>query len=412
MTDKRTLTRRTFIAASSLTTLGMSAASSARILGANDAVNIGLIGCGNRGSALRQELLQESEAANAKVIAICDIWESQRKAAAQHVADLQGHDPIQYVDYKDLLANKDLHAVVIATPDHLHPIVLREAAQCHLDAYVEKPLAIDFDDLCRAVDAVKENQTLVQNGTQLRSLPSFTGCREFIQSGQLGTIIRFEQARNEYFPYWYQYRREIKENETDWPKFLAHTKPQPWNPEVYTAWMGYRPFSNGAFGGYMTHFTDLVHYMTGAMYPHSVVSMSWKNQLADSFTVPSCVQAVFDYPEGFSVSYHTTTGNGGANFFRAAGSKGIIDASDWNHPVVSGEGSQDSGAIPEKKEIPPIERDNHMADWLKCIRSRKEPNAGIDAGFAQALTAIMADEALLQNRRMAFDPQARKIVTT
>ncbi|MBN2329657.1 MAG: Gfo/Idh/MocA family oxidoreductase [Candidatus Omnitrophica bacterium] len=403
------LSRRVFIANSSILALGAPAASYARTMSSNDNIHVGLIGCGNRGSSLRMELLKEAEAAHVKITAVCDIWEAKRQAAARHVEDIQGHKPSQYIRYEDVLTQKDLHAVVIATPDHLHPIILRDAAKAALDAYVEKPLAIHFGDLCEAYDAVKANETVVQNGTQLRSLPSFTGCREFVRSGGLGSIIRIEQARNEYYPYWYQYRREIQENETDWNRFLAHAASRPWDPEVYTAWMGYRPFSNGAFGGYMTHFTDLVHYITGASAPRSVVSMSWKNQLKDNFTVPSCVQAVFDYPEGYSVSYHTTTGNGGANFFRAVGSKGILDMSDWNHPVVSGEGSLDPEAIQEKQEIPSTDHDSHMLDWLKCIRSRKQPNAGIEAGFAQALTAIMADEALLQNRRIAFDPQARQL---
>ena len=404
--------RRSFIAASSAFTAGLAwpAASYARVAGSNDRIAIGLIGCGGRGSALRQEVLQHSEAANARVVAVCDIWDAMRERAARHVEDIQGDAPKPYADYKELLAHEGLHAVVIATPDHQHPIMLRDAARAKLDAYVEKPLAINFQDLCEAYDAVKANGTIVQNGTQLRSLPSFTGCREFVGSGGLGTILRMEQARNEYHPYWHQYLRAIKPENTNWQAFLMHAAPQPWNPEVYTGWMGYRPFSNGALGGYMTHFTDLAHYITGVTPPLSVVAMAWKNQHGEKFTVPSSVQAVFEYPGGFSVSYHTTTGNGGANFFRAIGSRGILDMSDWNNPFVSGEGSQDPQALKEKTAITPIPRDEHMLNWLKCVRSREQPNADIDAGFYQALTAIMPDESLRQGRRIGFDPAQRKLI--
>ncbi len=404
--------RRSFIAASSTFTAGLAwtAASQARVAGSNDRIAIGLIGCGGRGSALRQEVLQHAEAANARVVAVCDIWDAMREQAAQHVADIQDAAPKKYADYKELLAHEGLHAVVIATPDHQHPIMLRDAARAKLDAYVEKPLAINFQDLCEAYDAVKANGTIVQNGTQLRSLPSFTGCREFVGSGGLGTILRMEQARNEYYPYWHQYLRAIKPENTNWQAFLMHAAPQPWNPEVYTGWMGYRPFSNGALGGYMTHFTDLAHYITGVTPPLSVVAMAWKNQHGEKFTVPASVQAVFEYPGGFSVSYHTTTGNGGANFFRAIGSRGILDMSDWNNPFVSGEGSQDPQALKEKTVITPIPRDEHMLNWLKCVRSREQPNADIDAGFYQALTAIMPDESLRQGRRIGFDPAQRKLI--
>lgn len=406
------INRRSFVAGASALTVGLAlnAKSYARVVGSNERIAIGLIGCGSRGSALRQEVLQHSEAANAQVVAVCDIWDAKRQAAAQHVEDLQDHAPMQFKDYKELLALDGLHAVVIATPDHQHPVMLRDAARLKLDVYVEKPLAVDFDDLCEAYDAVKENQIIVQNGTQLRSLPSFTGCREFISSGKLGRILRIEQARNEYFPYWHQYKREIRKEDTDWQAFLMNAESRPWDPEVYTAWMGYRPFSNGAFGGYMTHFTDLVHYITGENPPKSVVAMSWDNQHDESFTVPASVQAAFDYPGGFSVSYHTTTGNGGANFFRAIGTRGILDMNDWNNPSVSGEGSNDPQALGEKTPVAHVNRDEHMLNWLKCIRSREQPNANIDAGFNQALTAIMADEALLQGKRICYDAENRKLV--
>lgn len=409
---QQSVNRRSFFASSTIFTIGLSwtASSYAKIIGSNERIVIGLIGCGSRGSALRQEVLKFSETANAKVVAVCDIWDSKSQAAAQHVEDLQGEAPKQYKDYHELLNQKGLHAVVIATPDHQHPIMLRDAAQAKLDAYVEKPLAINFDHLCDAYDAVIQNQTIVQNGTQLRSLPSFTGCREFVQSGALGTLLRIEQARNEYYPYWHQYLKPIKQEDTDWKSFLMHVDPQPWNPELYTGWMGYRPFSNGAFGGYMTHFTDLVHYITGTTPPCSVVSMSWKNQFDSNFTVPSSVQAVFEYPNDFSVSYHTATGNSGASFFRAIGSRGILDMVDWSNPVVSGEGSQDARALGEKQAIPAVECEEHMLNWLTCIRSRKQPNADINAGYHQALTAIMADEALLEGRRIQYDAENRKLV--
>ncbi|MBZ0256859.1 Gfo/Idh/MocA family oxidoreductase [bacterium] len=410
--NAKSLGRRSFVAQSLAVTAGMSftAASYARVAGSNERIAIGLIGCGNRGSHLRGEALKHGDEANSHVVAVCDIWKVPRAAAAQHVSDIQGNAPKQYVDYRKLLEHEGLHGVIIATPDHQHPIMLRDAAQCHLDAYVEKPLAINFDDLCEAYDAVKSNHTLFQAGTQLRSLPSFTGCRELVRSGRLGRILRVEQARNEYLPYWYQYRREIHQEDTDWNAFIMHAPFQKWDPEVYTAWMGYRPFSNGAFGGLMSHFTDLVHYITGSTLPSSAVAISWENQLQDSFTVPDSVQAVFDYPEGFSVSYQTTTGNGGAKSFRLVAANGILDMQDWYHPVLSGEGSQEKDAIQANEAVSPVDHDKHMLDFLKCIRSRKQPNANIDAGFSHAITAIMADEALLRGKRITFDATQRKLV--
>ncbi len=404
--------RRSFLSrtASVAAITPLAASSYARVIGSNDRISVGIIGCGSRGNALLRDFSNNAQEGNAEIVAVCDIWNQRREETRERVGEQQkGRIPRAIISYPELLGCEEIDAVIIATIDHQHPVMLKDAAEQKKDVYVEKPLSIEWKYLKQAFKAVQDNNIVVQNGTQLRSWPSFNGCREFVQSGALGKILRCEQARSSYRPYWHSYKGYLEEKDTDWKAFLMHAPKRPWDADVYTAWMGYRPFSNGALGGMMSHFIDLVHFITGAQAPHSAVAGGGIYVWKDARTVPDAIQATMEYPEEFQVSYCSNYGSGGANYFRIIGTKGVMDLNDWNQPVVSGEGSEDPDRIAEKQNIEPIPRDPHMLNWLKCIRSRKQPNAGIDAGFSHAVAAIMSDEAFLTGRRMIYDPERRKI---
>lgn len=409
--EESRLSRRHFVGSATAATLaaGVTASSYGRVIGSNERISLGLIGCGSRGNAHLRDCLRFGDVANSEMAAVCDIWRARCEKARDTVYEETNKKPRVIYNYEDVISRKDIDAVVIASADHQHPYMLKEAAELKKDVYVEKPLSLKFKPLLNAVKAVKANKVIVQNGTQLRSMSSFTGCRELFQSGQLGDAVKFEQGRNEYRGYWYSRLAEVREEDTDWKAFQMHEKKRPWNPRVYSGWYGHLPYSNGALGGLMSHFIDLVHYITGATAPKAVVAIGGKYLLNDDFTVPDTVQAVFEYP-GFSVSYHTDMGNGGANYFRGVGTKGLLDMVNWGSPIVTGEGCRNPDALPtERVPVTPVERDHHMLDWLKCIRSRKEPNAGIEAGYSQSLAAIMADMALIKKRRMVYNPEKKKI---
>lgn len=408
--ESKNIDRRTFIAgAGASVTVPMAASSYARIVGSNDRLSIGIIGSGVRGTALLRDFLREADTANAQLTTVCDIWRKSRETAIELVEEEQGTAPRALTSYRELLGMSDIDGVIIATIDHQHPTMLRHAAEAGKDAYVEKPLALEFEDLCQACDAVKKHDTIVQNGTQLRSWPTFTGVRQAVRDGGIGRIVKFEQVRNEYEPYWNSREREVEERDTDWKAFLMHAPYRPWDPDVFSAWMGYRPFSNGAFGGYMSHYTDLIHYISGCELPHSAVASGGKYIWHDQRTVPDSVQAVFEYPAGFQVSYCTNTGCGSGSYTRVIGSKGMIDMTNWSKPFITGAGSGHPDAVREQRDIEPVDHDSHMLDWLKCIRAHKQPNANIDAGFSHAVTAIMADLSLLQGQRLVYDPSRREI---
>jgi len=391
----------------------MTAASYARVVGANDRISIGIIGCGGRGLDFHMPGVHKyAKSENIEVTDVCDPWRLRREVAAAKVKEWYGRDARQFVSYRDLLALKDVDAVMIASCDHQHTTHLKAAAKAGKDAYCEKPLAMKLDRLRDTYDAVKDAKTVVQIGTQLRSLPSLTGCRELYKTGILGTVGRIEQCRNDERPYWYKCIKDVKAEDVDWKEFLMDRPMRPFDPVLYSGWYGYREFSDGPVPGMGSHFVDLVHYITGAKFPTSCVCLggtfTWKDE--HNFTCPDHVQALWIYPEGFMVSYSTNFGNGSGDSLKIFGDQGVLDMANKNAPVLTAEGApKRRGQIRGKKPVKEVPRPDHFLDWLQCLRTRKTPNASIDAGYQHAVACIMAVQAYDTGRRMTYDPQKREI---
>ncbi|HOZ48537.1 MAG TPA: Gfo/Idh/MocA family oxidoreductase [Candidatus Hydrogenedentes bacterium] len=410
-----TTTRRHFLktASAGAVALSMSAASRARAQGANERLSIGLIGCGDRGVGAHMVGIHPyDQDQNIEVTAVCDPWRLARERAAAQAKEWYGREPRQFVSYRDLLALDDIDAVMIASCDHQHTAHLEAAAKAQKDVYCEKPLAMDFEKLKRACDAVRENKVVCQIGTQLRSLASMTACRELYKTGILGTVGRIEQCRNGSEPYWYSRVKDVKEEDVDWQEFLMDRPMRPFDPVQYSGWYGYRDFSDGPVPGLGSHYIDLVHYITGAQFPTSAVCLggtyTWKDDY--KFTCPDHVQALWTYPEGFMVSYSTNFGSSWANSFKFLGDVGAIDLVNWNDPILSADGgSKNKGAIRGQTHVTPVERPDHFLDWLQCIRSRGVCNADIEAGYQHAVAVIMAMRAFDTGRRQVYDVEKREI---
>ena len=407
--------RRQFLKTASVgaAAVTLSAASYARVVGANERIGIGQIGCGGRGVGAHMAGVHKyDQQENVEFVAVCDPWRPARENAAAKVKEWYGREARPFVSYRDLLAMKEVDAVMIASCDHQHPTHLEAAARAGKDAYCEKPLAKDFEKLKGACDAVKAAGAVVQIGTQLRSMPSFTGCRELYKTGILGTVGRIEQHRNEERPYWYGYVKDVKEEDLDWKEFLMDVPMRPFDPVLYSGWYGYREFSDGPVPGYGSHFIDLVHYITGATFPTSAVAhggtFTWKDK--HKFTCPDHVTALWIYPEGFMVEYTTSAGNSSGSTFKMFGDQGTLDMLPWTAPVLTAEGgSKGKGQIRGKQPVQEVPRPDHFLDWLQCLRSRKTPNASIDAGYQHAVAVIMAMKAFDTGRRQVYDPQKREI---
>jgi len=398
--------RRKFVAAAS-----WSALAAGRVAGANDRIAIGVIGCGRRG--LLREVLQFARESNAEVTAVCDTWRPMREQAAAQVKEALGTSPEPYVHYQDVVASRKIDAVIIGTPDHQHCTQLTAAARAGKDAYVEKPLAMNMKELGEAVEAVRKAKRVVQMGTQIRSLPASRAARAFVTSGGLGKILKVEQARNGYKPYWHPYgERPVMEADVDWKAFLMNVRGRPFNARQYSGWYGYREFSRGPQTNLMVHFIDLMHYITGAELPHRVMAMGGIYRWKGDYTAPDSVECVLEYPEGFLVRYGQFFGLGTGNYLKLYGTRGSMDAANWSWGgqwEISGRGSNEPDRIAEGATLPRGESVPHMVNFLQCIRTRRQPNAPIDAGYSHSVAAIMADESYLRGERMVYDARTRSI---
>ena len=155
-----------------------------------------------------------------------------------------------------------------------------------------------------------------------------------------------------------------------------------------------------------------MHYITGAKYPTSCVSLggtfTWNDER--KFTAPDHIQALWVYPEGFMVSYSTNFGNGSGNSFKIFGDEGVLDMVNWTSPVLTAEGGgKRSGKIRGRNAVEDVPQPDHFLNWLQCLRSRRAPNASIEAGYQHAVACLMAVQAFDTGRRMIYDRERREI---
>ena len=411
---KTTSSRREFLKTASVgaAALGVTASSYGRVVGANERIAIGQIGCGGRGRGAHMKGVNaHAKEMNCQIIAVADPWKQKREAAAALCKEWYGQPAKAVVSYQELLAMKEVDAVMIASCDHQHTTHLEAAAKAKKDVYCEKPLAMDFEKLKVACDAVKAAGVVCQIGTQVRSYPASTGCHELVKAGKLGKISRIEQVRNSTKPYWYSRVADVKQSDVDWKEFLMHREMRPFRADHFSGWYGVRDFSDGPIPGLASHFVDLIHYITGAQFPESVVAQAGRFTWIDEheFSCPDQVQAVWTYPEGFMVSYATNFGNSNGNRIHMYGDHGTLDLTPWSAPKISSAGARVKGELGAEAPVEPIETPDHFLDWLQCIRNRKTCRAPIEAGYQHAVAVLMAVRAHDTGKRMVYDHAKREI---
>jgi predicted dehydrogenase len=437
MTDRvRRIGRRTFLGASGILAGGAALATSARsyanILGANDRISLGHVGIGNRGRELVQIAGALKDRHQVEMTAVCDLWTVNRERAVEANTKLYGRAPRALAHLEDLLALRDVDAVLISTPEHSHSPILKMAAEAGKDAYVEKPMGNVLDELKAARAAVRAGKRIVQVGTQHRSEPYPRLACELVHGGALGEVSKVEVEWNYHGPRW-RGRPEVKlirEGDTDWRKWLL-TKPyRPFDPRLYFEFRLYREFSSGIPDQWMSHGIDLVHWFMRDSYPRSVVAhggvFAWKDgrENADTF------QALLEYPKGFLVSYSTSFGNDSPGFTRYMGKQAtLVNLGGEGSPryqLVEEKGNHESDSnvdaqraarylqLPGDTKVPPMSIDDlsleHMANWLECLRARTEPHCTVDDGFAHSVACTMAAESYWSGRKVYWDPAREEIL--
>ena len=258
----------------------------------------------------------------------------------------------------------------------------------------------------------------MQNGSQGRSSAGAAATKEFIKSGQLGKLFRIEESRSHYNPYWNNYSCPKSEADTDWKAFLHDRPMRPFDPDIHGHWMGYREFSSsGTIGGWMSHLSDFIHYITDCGFPKTAVTQGgiYSPTSDPRRTGLDNVTTLLHYGEGFIMMFTTHFGNATNDYTTIYGSKGTLKMNepDGNRDgigsVITGEGSEAPDKIKDKIVLDNTTKEDHMTNWIRCIRSRKQPNANMDCGYKHGVACILADRAYDEGRRMMFDPEKREI---
>jgi len=430
------INRRTFLTRSAAliaggAALAQTAFSYDKILGANDRISLAHIVTGSRGEELAWIVSQLKTNENVEMTAVCDLWRLHREKAVTANAHYYGRSPRAFQYLEDVLATKDVDAVIISTPEHSHSPILKMAADAGKDAYVEKPMGNVLSEAKAARDAVKQHNRIVQVGTQHRSEPYPKAAREVVRSGALGQLSKVEIVWNYHGPRW-RGREEtklIREQDTDWRKWLLNKPFRPFDPKVYCEFRLYREFSSGIPDQWMSHATDLVHWFMDDSFPRSVVAHGGIFAWHDGRENPDTFQALLEYPKGFLVSYSTSFGNDSPSFTRYMGKNAtLINLGGEGSPrysVVEEKGNHEDNPevdkqrvskyvlLPGETKLPPMGIGDvtlgHMANWFECMRSRHQPHCSVDEGFAHSVACIMAAEAYWSGTRKYWDAAGQTI---
>ncbi len=423
------------------TTVAWSARSYAGITGANDRVRVAVVGCGDRmKGALIPAFVENAKDMNFEFVAVSDIWNRRREEGAAYMTKLSGDQVVPVRNNEELYSRKDVDAVLVATADFQHALHGVEAVRAGRDAYVEKPTAHTMADARAFRKAVKESGKIVQVGTQRRSTPSYQRAAEYIKSGKFGEIVMVEMTWNVNQPG--RWRRPdvvplLHEQDTDWKRYLMNRPYEPFDARKYLEFRLFWPYSSGIPDQWLVHQIDTVHWFTGLPHPRSVVANGgiylWKDGRKNWDTMT----AVFDYgplddlSKGFQVQYSSRFTNSAGGVKELYYSNGGM--MDMDKQCVTSEGGLHAKAAAEmgmKENLlenfslgdetqkvatsadtggDPMTSAN-MRNWMECVRSRKTPNASIDAGYSHSIALCMNIAAIQTGQRVTFDDKSQQVM--
>jgi predicted dehydrogenase len=366
------------------------------VLGANNRIRIGAIGTGGRCKYLLQ-LLQNIP--GNQVVAVCDVYEPHRDEARLKFASYA----TEYTDYRKLLEDKEVDAVVIGAPDHWHTRMTVAAVQAGKDVYVEKPVTHTLEEGETLGRAVAASNRVVQVGMQQRSWPHIVEAKTIVDSGVLGQITFIET-------HWYQnyvQRRpmppDIDESKLDWTMFLGSAPRQPFDPYRYTNWRYYWDFGGGALTDLFTHWIDVVQWYMDSNVPASASVTGGKYKLLRQ-ECPDTLCASYLYPGKFQVIFHSSLisvlGGGGITL---RGTEGMLRVERDGYAFYP-----EPLGYTESLELPLPARQvrlahvdgtrEHLENFLDCVRSRKLPNAHVAVGIDAARPGQMGNLSYRENR--------------
>lgn len=383
--------------------IAWSALSYSRILGANDKINMGLIGAGERGRGVMGNFLKTGDT---NLVAACDVYAEMIDRAQKMAPGAKG-----FKDHRQLLEEKGIDAVLIATPDHWHSTVAIDALNAGKDVYVEKPLTLRMEEGPLIVKAARVNNRVCQVGLQQRSGAHYIEAKKkYIDEGVLGKI---SLVRTWWHGNGYHLRKAPPSLATlpsnlDWARFLGPVKWRDWDPQQFWNWRAYLDFGGGQVTDLMTHWIDVVHMFMGTDSPTSGVAAGGVYCYKDGRTAPDTINVLLEYGNEFTATFEATLAPGirgeGIEF---CGTKGKLYIDRRRYEYTSAE----RGAKPVEVMGPNYDFTlDHVKNFLECCKTRQRPNCDVYTGHRSAMASHLGNISYVQKRRLNFDPLREEIL--
>jgi predicted dehydrogenase len=379
------------------------AAAPPAVLGAGDKIRAAIIGAGGRGRYLTANFKE----LGVEMAGVCDVAENNLAAGLK--AASSGAKP--WDNYRRMLEDKSLDAVVIATPDHWHAQMTIDAVEAGKDVYVEKPMSHTIEDGYRVIEAVRRTKRVVQVGTQRRSFGLFLEAKKLVDGGALGTVRLVNS-------WWVNFMRDRKAGapgKVDWNQWLGPAGRREVDPAIFVNWHYLLEFSGGMLTGQGAHMIDAINWFMGSTYPVAITCTGRKPDLK-GHDAPDTATMCVEYPEymavftlGYRAMTYNTTNDQMAQYH---GWKARLDLGRESYALYPQTLERTLKASAERSEYGGFETAarSHIRNFMECIRSRKDPSAPVEAGHYTAVALSMASQAWIAGRRLRFDSVNRKAV--
>jgi len=435
MSEYKHVTRRSFLKTTGLAAAGtaaMSAKSYARVLGANDRLNMAFIGTGHIATAAHlPPLLKMREEENVEIVALCDVYETRMREFAEKVKAGGGGDPKLVNDYHDVLAMKDIDYVTIATPEHGHVRPTLDALDAGKHVYVEKPLTHTIEEAHAVVAKVKETGLKLQVGVQGTADSSYSAAYEAIKAGKLGPVVHAQIEYCRYYPpklgpWWHwDYDRKYptpedlkmpKPADLNWKAWLGPAPDRPWEARRYFAWRVFRDYSGGVTTDLFVHRLTRLLKSCGLAYPKRVAGMGGIYTWDDGREVPDSMEMIAEYPaiegitNGMTLHVLGTMANNHPIEHCIRGHKAtlIFKKHGWDIVETTRKGDGKLLETYKKKgnESVGLQHKNHHA----AIRRNAPLNNSAELGLYCVVAAVMANQSNWDRKMLAWDAAKGKVV--
>jgi predicted dehydrogenase len=384
-------------------------------LGASDRVRVGMIGVGGRGQDLLRQVLAVP---NVQLVAMADIYSRRRDEARQLAPGIQAFD-----DHRRLLDMKDIDAVIVASPLHMHARHFLDTLAAGKDLYCEKTMTWSIPEAEQCLAAAKNSKQVVQIGLQHESSGALADTKKWLQQGIVGKVTLVESWMSRNTPHGKgQWVREVPADcsaqNVRWGAFLNGRPSRPFDAYKFINWRLFWEFSGGNLTENMVHQIAWIMSALDLPLPISAYMSGGVFSEKDGREVPDTIAVTLDFPGDRAVTWRSTFCNSHYGLGEhILGSDGVVEHLWGVTDMVTGRSGSSIHYYPERVNRPDGEAltgetpdQNHMGNFMDCVRTRKQPNAPVEIGYRSAVAAHMANMAYREQRRMTWD-MAKKTAT-